>query len=529
MDKNWNNETNSEENLSNMGLESLSLGQRLLSKCLKKTGISVSVRGIAVNTTSQIKTAGSAWKSEAKYDSNVETKTGTLDDVSFPDLLGSSNRDVSVNNRISEASSVTNDQDRLSKEPRSTRYKFKHRISSVKSVASPGFHSSRDSSYSNSLSFRNSSNEDSDNILGTDFLMPGMKGNYPLGFTNFIGRGVESPPPPPPSVPYPANPNGIYQGFQQYATRLKSSRPQMFKPNVMVGSPTVSDSNWLDNKSEGYNEAELTTAIDTLNHSILSDRAPDDGLTIKGYVSDKLSQPFLDLTNFKDNSILLQDSQTNKLDERLVGQLENRLTNQLENTLSDQIDNTLSNQLENTLSDQLDTTIRETLTTTLPAGVEKRKKDRYSRRRKYTSSSSNAQNANSNQPNTNAKPQKDKKDRLFTKPDPNKSNEVPTSQPPNATPSTDPPPTTGVSDPQPSVPKTEKPATSGSGSGRSRRSRHRAKPRPRDDDESWRNSANEKPQNNAVNSENKTHERKYFKSKSKHKQQQNTDSSATTN
>uniref|UniRef100_A0A3B0N2G1 Ms1orf2 protein, putative n=1 Tax=Theileria annulata TaxID=5874 RepID=A0A3B0N2G1_THEAN len=516
MDKNWNNETNSEENLSNMSLESLSLGQRLLSKCLKKTGISVSVRGIAVNTTSQIKTAGSAWKSEVKYESNVESKTGTLDDVSFPDLLGSSNRDVSVNNRISETSSVTNDQDRLSKEPRSTRYKFKHRISSVKSVASPGFHSSRDSSYSNSLSFRNSNSDDTDNILGTDFLMPGMKGNYPLGFTNFIGRGVESPPPPPPSVPYPANPNGIYQGFQQYATRLKSnSRPQMFKPNVMVESPTVSESNWMDNKSDGYNEAELTTAIDTLNHSILSDRTRDDRLTIKQYVSDKLSQPFLDLTNYKDNSLLLQESLTNKLDERLVGQLESRLTNQLESTLS--------NQLENTLSDQLEPTIHETLTSNLSPVAEKRKKDRYPRRKKPTSTSSNAQTVNTNQPNINAKSQKDKKDRLFTNPDPTKTNDVPTSQPPD---STAPPATSSVSE-QPPDPKNDKLPASGTGSGRSRRSRHRPKSHHRDEDENWRNSANEKPQNNAVNSEKNTHERKYFKSKPKHKHQQNTEPNTT--
>nr|CAB93687.1 Ms1orf2 protein [Theileria annulata] len=187
----------------------------------------------------------------------------------------------------------------------------------------------------------------------------------------------------------------------------------MFKPNVMVESPTVSESNWMDNKSDGYNEAELTTAIDTLNHSILSDRTRDDRLTIKQYVSDKLSQPFLDLTNYKDNSLLLQESLTNKLDERLVGQLESRLTNQLENTLS--------NQLENTLSDQLEPTIHETLTSDLSPLAEKRKKDRYPRRKKPTSTSSNAQTVNTNQPNINAKSQKDKKDRLFTNSDPTKT------------------------------------------------------------------------------------------------------------
>ncbi|UKK00795.2 hypothetical protein MACK_000869 [Theileria orientalis] len=370
MDKNWNHDSNSDENIPNLGFESLSLGQKLLSKCLKKTGISVSVRGIAVNTTSQIKVAGSAWKSEAKYDSTSQTKTGTLDDVSFPDLLGSSNRDVSANNQPSERSSVTNDNDRpASKEPRRSRYKVKHRLPIVQAVNNTPYHPSRDASYSgSSFSFKNTPFDEEEDIVGNDFLMPGMKGNYPLGFTNFIGKGVRSPPPPPPPLPYPTNSLSIYQSYQQYSiTRLKPGKSQASKTNVRADSP-ASESNWLDNKSDGYNEAELTTAIDSLNNSILADRT--EGLTIKPFVSDKLAQSYLDLTNFEDNTLLLQDSLSNQLDGRLIDQLENQLDDRLASQLTDKLDNGLSNDLDRSLSDELDNRLSSELETTLDSKLE---------------------------------------------------------------------------------------------------------------------------------------------------------------
>ncbi|EKX74371.1 conserved hypothetical protein [Theileria equi strain WA] len=202
MDEKWKDTSNKDESVPTAGFESLSLGQKLLSKCVKRTGISVSVRGIAINTTSQIKTAGSAWKSEGRYDYNRDGRNSSFD-VSFPDLLGSSNN---VNKTPSQWNS-----DAISGSETAT-------ISNSETGSRNGFKnygysraSSRDNS--SSRSFRNfppngksTSGLDND-ILGDQFLMPGMKGTYPLGFTNFIGKGVESSPPPPPETPF--NPSKV--------------------------------------------------------------------------------------------------------------------------------------------------------------------------------------------------------------------------------------------------------------------------------------------------------------------------------
>ncbi|BAM39546.1 conserved hypothetical protein [Theileria orientalis strain Shintoku] len=549
MDKNWNNGSNSDENLPTLGFESLSLGQKLLSKCLKKTGISVSVRGIAVNTTSQIKVAGSAWKSEAKYDATSETKTGTLDDVSFPDLLGSSNREVSVNNQTSERSSVTNDNERsASKEPRRNRYKVKHRLPIVQAVNNTPYHPSRDGSYSgSSFSFKNSPFDEEEDIVGNDFLMPGMKGNYPLGFTNFIGKGVRSPPPPPPPLPYPTNSLSIYQSYQQYSiTRLKPGKSQANKTHVRADSP-ASESNWLDNKSDGYNEAELTTAIDSLNNSILADRS--EGMTIKPFVSDKLAQSYLDLSNFEDNTLLLQDSLSNQLDGRLIDQLENQLDDRIASQLSSELETTLDSKLENAiderLSSELGTGLESSLSGSLSAGLDKRKKGSFLRRKRFTTTGRpqpagmDTQYPSRPQPRA-PRPRRERTDKLA--PSQTLSGSSPSLLPNTPTLSSlltkspvasrKPPELSSKSSvskiyniPKPPIngkpdsalsPDVERMDTDSSSF---RRPRLRPRPKRKDIDEDWRSSANTvepTPNENAVMSEN-VHERRHFRNRPRFK------------
>ncbi|GFE55606.1 hypothetical protein BaOVIS_030100 [Babesia ovis] len=143
----------------------LSLGERLLAKSSKKTGISVSVHGIAISITNQSRAAGSAWKSDVR---GAVTKSAekAVDEASFPGLQAG-----------------TSDT-KLLKDP------FRSKNEETLTQTKDRWKTSR-------------SLLDSD-MMGENFLMPGMKGTYPLGYRNFIGRGTSENPPPPPSTPPPA-------------------------------------------------------------------------------------------------------------------------------------------------------------------------------------------------------------------------------------------------------------------------------------------------------------------------------------
>ncbi|KAK1443253.1 hypothetical protein BgAZ_201290 [Babesia gibsoni] len=146
-----------------------SLGQRLLARSVKKTGISVSVHGIAVNINSQSVTAGSAWKSDNRINStNVISRA--IDDESFPDLRKSG-----------------------SMEPKKLKDNFKTEENSFEKASNDKQQGSgKTSSYE---------------FTGEKYLMPGLKGSFALGYRNFIGRGTQSDPPPPPPPPL-QTPNG---------------------------------------------------------------------------------------------------------------------------------------------------------------------------------------------------------------------------------------------------------------------------------------------------------------------------------
>ncbi|GIX65390.1 Myb family DNA-binding domain-containing protein [Babesia caballi] len=145
----------------------LSLGERLRAKSTKKSGISVSVHGIAVSITNPVKTSGSAWKSDSRLTVAASpARTRPVDEVSFPGLKPGAEDSKNLKDPFKEEG------EEAPKQPE--------------------------------VIWRGDQKGLARELLGDKFLMPGMKGTYPLGYRNFIGRGTDAVPPPPPSTPPPA-------------------------------------------------------------------------------------------------------------------------------------------------------------------------------------------------------------------------------------------------------------------------------------------------------------------------------------
>eukprot|EP00371_Babesia_bovis_P000820 XP_001609467.1 hypothetical protein [Babesia bovis T2Bo] len=69
-------------------------------------------------------------------------------------------------------------------------------------------------------------------LMGENFLIPGMKGTYPMGYRNFIGRGVSETPPPPPTTPPPV------QGAPKAQTTTSKWRKDLRKTSSMQSAST---------------------------------------------------------------------------------------------------------------------------------------------------------------------------------------------------------------------------------------------------------------------------------------------------
>ncbi|ORM39654.1 Pre-mRNA-splicing factor CEF1 [Babesia sp. Xinjiang] len=113
-----------------------------------------------------------------------------------------------------------------------------------------------------------------DGDTGEKFLIPGMKGTYPLGYKNFIGKGTSKNPPPPPDTPPTSSKNsnskglagtrwrkeGRKQHYNSAPPTQKSSRDNLGKKDEQmdIGNKTDEGKGWKSRSFEKGNNKGFT-------------------------------------------------------------------------------------------------------------------------------------------------------------------------------------------------------------------------------------------------------------------------------